>query len=120
MNALAEQACSGLALVGRTSGPGRAIGAAAIEDTNDALILDRVTDLDPLADKLQEERVRRVIEPVLAGIETHEYSIHDLDHVRDLGLVARNDRMRIANPVYAEVVPHKLPHPLQSGLRQDP
>lgn len=120
MNALAEQACSGLALVGRTSGPGRAIGAAAIEDANDALILDRVTDLDPLADKLQEERVRRVIEPVLAGIETHEYSIHDLDHVRDLGLVARNDRMRIANPVYAEVVPHKLPHPLQSGLRQDP
>jgi hypothetical protein len=33
------------------------------------LILRRETHLDQLTDKLQEERVRRVIEPLLAGVD---------------------------------------------------
>jgi len=39
--------------------------------------------------------------------------------VRDLGLVAPDDPVRIANPVYAEVVPRELTEVLRQGLRQD-
>ena len=36
-------------------------------DAQELRILARVTHLDNLADKLREERVRRVVEPILAG-----------------------------------------------------
>ena len=39
-----------------------------IEQAKENLILRRVTHLDQLADKLREARVRRVIEPMLAGV----------------------------------------------------
>ena len=45
----------------------RAITEADILDAQERLILARVTHLDNLADKLREERVRRVVEPILAG-----------------------------------------------------
>lgn len=45
-----------------------------VEQARENLILRRETHLDQLADKLQEERVRRVIEPVLAGSRLAEQS----------------------------------------------
>ena len=75
VNALARQACF------RDKGGrdrGRAIDVLAINDAKEVLIQSRVTHLDQLADKLQEERVRRVIGPVLACATEHSYSIHDL------------------------------------------
>ena len=36
-------------------------------EAQERLIVDRVTHLDNLADKLREERVRRVVEPILTG-----------------------------------------------------
>ena len=38
--------------------------------------------------------------------------------VRDLGLIARDDPPRIANPVYAEVVPRELTYTTEAGLVQ--
>ena len=63
--------------------------------------------MDQLADKLREPRVRRVIEPLLSG----EYGVHsafDAEYVRDLGLVGPKPPLRIANPIYAEVLPRVL------------
>ena len=47
----------------------RPITAAAILEAQERLILRRDTHIDDLANKLREERVRRVIEPILAGAD---------------------------------------------------
>ncbi len=113
VNALAYQACF------KTEG-GRdrsePIRVVAIDEAREALILGRVTHLDQLANTLREERVRRVILPMLAGSADWGYSVRDLEYVRDLGLAATEGAVRIANPIYAEVVPRELTAVLQSGL----
>ena len=81
--------------------------------------MSRQVHLDQLADKLREDRVRRVVEPLLSGSDETRYHAHDLEYVRDLGLVARDDPLRIANPIYAEVVPRELTWAAQSSLLQE-
>ena len=49
-----------------------------------------MTHLDNLADKLREERVRRVVEPILTGADEQAWSTEDVEYVRDLGLVAQD------------------------------
>jgi len=104
--------------------PGRArtrpITAGAILEAQERLILRRDTHIDDLANKLREERVRRVIEPILAGGDEIRGSEEDLAYVRDLGLVARaaDEPPRIANPIYAEVVPRHLNNLVQETLPQ--
>jgi hypothetical protein len=77
-----------------------------IERAAQNLIIERQTHLDSLVDKLQETRVRNVIEPVLAGLMTEGDSGYENDvlYVRDLGLIAQKDPVRIANPIYREVI----------------
>ena len=61
------------------------------------------------ADKLREERVRRVIEPLLIGQDTAlDLPLDDIDYARDLGLVALDKPLRVANPIYREVIPRQL------------
>ena len=98
----------------------RAITEGDILDAQERLILARVTHLDQLADKLREERVRRVVEPILAGASVSAWSTEDVAYVHDLGLVTLDDEgtPRIANPIYAEVVPRHLNHAVQMGLPQ--
>ena len=79
------------------------------------LILSRRTHLDQLAHKLEEARVRRVVEPILSGGEARHHA-RDLEYVRDLGLLAPDSPPRIANPIYAEVVPRELGYVLQDSL----
>ena len=97
----------------------RPITAAHLLDAQEQLILSRVTHLDQLADKLREDRVRRVVEPLLSGGDRRMATARDLDYVRDLGLIARDDPLRIANPIYAEVVPRELTYAVQAGLLQE-
>ena len=79
------------------------------------LILSRRTHLDQLAHKLEEARVRRVVEPLLSGGEAR-HQVRDLEYVRDLGLLAPDSPPRMANPIYAEVVPRELGYVLQDSL----
>ena len=99
----------------------RPITAAAILEAQERLILRRDTHIDDLAHKLREERVRRVIEPILAGADRSTWSSEDVAYVHDLGLVARDadGPPHIANPIYAEVVPRHLNHAVQAGLPQE-
>ena len=117
VNALCQEACTRTAV---GSDEGRPITGDAILDAQEQLILNRVTHLDQLTDKLQEARVRRVIEPLLSGASVDESSTRDLEYVRDLGLVARDGPPRMANPIYAEVVPRELTYAVQEKLLQDP
>ena len=98
----------------------RPITAAAVLEAQERLILRRDTHIDDLAHKLREERVRRVIEPILAGADRQTWSSEDVAYVHDLGLVAQDagGLPRIANPIYAEVVPRHLNHAVQIGLPQ--
>ena len=117
VNALAYEACF-RGEAGRDRG--RAVTAAAIEDAREQLIRRRETHLDQLADKLQEARVRRVVEPLLTGGGTPGTIVaDDLEYVRDLGLVARDDPVRIANPIYREVVPRDLTWTTQAFIAHE-
>ena len=96
----------------------RPITAAAILEAQERLIQRRDTHVDDLAYKLREERVRRVVEPILTGSVEAACSDEDLAYARDLGLVAQDaaGTPRIANPIYAEVVPRHLNYAVQAGL----
>ena len=116
VNALADETC----FYGEAAEDRRIpITADAIREAQEQLILRRETHLDQLADKLQEKRVQRVVEPLLSGGDTRDFSARDLEYVRDLGLIARDDPLRIANPIYAEVVPRELTYAAQAGLVED-
>ncbi len=70
----------------------RPITGERIEQAKENLILRRVTHLDQLADKLREARVRRVIEPMLAGMTMGEVPEDDRQYLVDLGLLPRSPR----------------------------
>ena len=117
VNALAYQACF-RSDKGRDRS--RAIVQADIMEAREALILRRDTHLDQLTDKLQEERVRRVVEPLLVGGDGWDATVDDIEYVQDLGLIARDPPIRLANPIYAEVVPRQLTWRAQVKLLDDP
>ncbi len=96
--------------------PDREITVEAVDAAREAIILRRETHLDQLTDKLKEDRVRRVIEPILAGTFGLDMQDHDLEYARDLGLVAADSPIRIANPIYAEVIPRALTWAIQEKL----
>ena len=91
-----------------------------IEQAKENLILRRVTHLDQLADKLREERVRRVIEPMLAGTAPGEVPEDDRQYLVDLGLLRRagGGGLVVANPMYREVLPRMLASGPQDSLPQ--
>jgi len=91
----------------------RTVTADAVTQAQERLISRRETHLDQLADKLPEDRVQRVVEPLLSGDDEREFS------ARDLGLVAADPPLRIANPIYAEVVPSELTCAAQEWLVQE-
>ena len=93
----------------------RPIEADDIHAAREELILSRRTHLDQLAHKLEEERVRRVVGPILSGSEV-QHDGRDLEYLRDLGLLAPGSPPRIANPIYQEVVPRELGYVLQDSL----
>ena len=116
VNALADETCFRDEAAENEDRP---ITSEDIREAQEQLILRRETHLDQLADKLQEERVQRVVEPLLSGGDEREFSTRDLEYVRDLGLVASNEPLRIANPIYAEIVPRELTYAAQVGLDED-
>ena len=97
-----------------------AIRAGDILAAREELIQRRDTHINQLAERLWEERVRRVVEPLLSGGDEWSWSDRDLKYVRDLGLIARDPPPRIANPIYTEVVPRELTSAAQERLPQDP
>ena len=115
VNALADQACFRPGAANRRD----PVAAVAIIEAKEHLILRRETHLEQLTDKLKEERVRRIVEPLLSGAEERHFTDRDLEYVRDLGLVAQDRPLRIANPIYAEVIPRELTWVIQEEFDQD-
>src|SRR5215470_3505935 len=92
-----------------------------MDQAKERLILARATHLDSLAAKLAEPRVHRVIEPVLAGelFDLDPYD-DDLRYTCDLGLIAPKPPIRIANPIYHEVIARVLTANAEANVIADP
>jgi hypothetical protein len=92
-----------------------------MEQAKERLILARATHLDSLAAKLAEPRVRHILEPVLAGtlLQLDPYD-DDLTYARDLGLIAPDSPVRIANPIYREVIARVLTTGVEANVTADP
>jgi hypothetical protein len=74
------------------------------------IVLRRETHIDSLLERLKEERVQRVIEPMMLG-ESGEIDLlsDDLSYVKDLGLIAIEAGIKKpANPIYAEIIGRTL------------
>ena len=115
VNALAFQACF-RDPAGRDRS--RTVTADDILNAREALIRRRETHLDQLGARLRQERVRRVIEPLLTGASVDDSTVADIEYSRDLGLIASDDPIRITNPIYREVIPRELTGRVQSKLAQ--
>jgi hypothetical protein len=71
--------------------------------------------------KLMEPRVRRIIEPMLTGRDAvFDPYDDDLSYVRDLGLVTTKDPVRIANPIYKEVIARVLSKMVEAQVPSEP
>jgi hypothetical protein len=91
-----------------------------INQAKENLIIRRDTHIDQLLDKLNEERVRRVIEPILAGsIEAEKIPADDVKYTEDLGLITGKPQLSIANQIYKEVIPRELTYSTQLTIRQE-
>jgi hypothetical protein len=77
-----------------------------MEQAIERLIVARATHLDSLVARLHEPRVRRIIEPLIAGtaLDIDGTYDEDISYVRDVGLVASTRPVQVANPIYQEVI----------------
>jgi AAA domain len=94
-----------------------------IDEAKERLILARATHLDSLVDKLSEPRVRRVMEPLIAGDlpdEADNTYNDDVRYIQDLGLIAPNRPLRVTNPIYREVIVRVLSTRTEDVITADP
>jgi len=98
--------------------PTQNITAADLFQAKENLIERNDTHLDSLAERLHEDRVRAIIEPMLAGQDLGNVPQEDLRFIVDLGLCRIDPRggLVIANPIYREVLPRMLAYVPRAGL----
>jgi AAA-like domain len=98
------------------------ITADMIQAAREEMIQRRYVHLDQLTYRLSEDRVRRVIAPMLEGNESGMLQLvaDDLSYCVDLGLVRieRGQLPQIANPIYREIIPREITFSAQATLDQ--
>jgi len=117
VNALARETVEKLGLA-----PSDPVTDAHMDEAIERLIVARATHFDSLAARLHEPRVKRVIEPMLAGtfLSADPTYDDDLSYTRDLGLITRSVPLQIANPMYQEVIVRTLTERLEASIHVDP
>jgi len=83
------------------------------------LILKRPTHFDSLMERLKEERIRKVIQPLILGEDVMDKTSDDYLYTRDLGLIKESDGGLVepANQIYAEIIIRLLSYSLQENLK---
>jgi hypothetical protein len=99
-----------------------AITAEHVEASKETIILERRSHIDSLVARLREERVRRILAPMLVGDRaTEDVLDDDFAYVLGLGLIReQHGRYEIANPIYREVIPRALTHTQQLQIANEP
>ena len=113
VNALAYQAC--FRDIQDRSKP---ITQEILEQARETLIKRCDTHIDVLLDRLSEPRVRGIIDTLLSGEEGTGFPPDDLLYVQDLGLISRGE-IRVANPIYQEIIPRALANTKQKEILQE-
>jgi len=88
----------------------REIVSAHVEKAVENIIQRRDTHIDSLLMRLKEERVRRIVEPVIVGeAKGFDFTDDDYQYVLDLGLL-KNEKgiLTPSNPLYGDVMIRKL------------
>jgi hypothetical protein len=81
------------------------------------IIIRRDTHIDSLLERLKEERVRSIIEPLIYGGFIQTVLSDDYQYVVDLGLIKEyNYRIVPSNPIYAEIMIRTLTSEAQTDL----
>ncbi|GBU23470.1 hypothetical protein R83H12_00081 [Fibrobacteria bacterium R8-3-H12] len=81
------------------------------------IILARGTHFDSLMERLREERVRKVIQPLILGEEADRTTDNYL-YAKDLGLIREfNGKVEPANPIYAEVIIRTITCTAQEAIK---
>jgi hypothetical protein len=93
-----------------------------VEKVVETIIYRRDTHIDSLLERLKEERVRKVIEPVITGDEKIFSPFDDnLQYVIDLGLLKKEGgSLKSSNPIYTEVIVRYLSMMTQESLEYKP
>ena len=109
------------AMAKRLNEYGRVVTAEDVREVEEEMIQSRRMHLNHrLWDKLLDGQVRQVIRPLLMGEENPDFSTEDREYVRDLGLIAEGDPLRIANPMYTEMIPRELSSVARACLMVEP
>jgi len=110
VNAVAKEVIAGILQYDYT----RPITESLIEEAIQAIISRRDSHIDSLLERLKEERVRKVIEPILNGEDFYERTSDDYQYVIDLGLIKSiGGKIQPANPIYGEVIARTLSYDAQ-------
>jgi Holliday junction resolvase len=85
------------------------------------IILNRPAHIDSLMERLNEERIRKVMEPIILGEGFINRDSDDFLYAKDMGLIRidSDSKIKPANPIYTEVIIRKLSSLVQEEL-QDP
>ncbi len=91
-----------------------------MQAAKDTIVLARRTHIDSLLARLGEDRVRRVLDPMLAGGTTGDGVLDDdFAYVASLGLLRKDGaRWVVANPIYREVIPRALTAVKEAQMEQ--
>lgn len=118
VNALADEIIEELAIP-----PSEPVTVNHVVVAKERLIKARATHLDSLAAKLVEPRVARVIAPLIAGEVASGMDLEyndDVAYLRDLGLIASDNPIRVANPIYREVILRVLSAGAEQQIAAEP
>lgn len=115
VNALAYQAC-----FRDVTDRAIAITRETVEKAKEVLIARQDTHIDVLIDRLKEERVKNIVQALLLGTQGPiDFPSDDILYAQDLGIISRLDKgLKIANPIYQEILPRALVESTQRTIDQ--
>ncbi|HSC25383.1 MAG TPA: AAA-like domain-containing protein [Candidatus Babeliales bacterium] len=113
VNALAYQSCF-RDVIDRS----QPITKDVIERAKETLIKRCDTHIDVLIDRLQEPRVRNIMDAIIGTqSDLTTFPSDDVQYIRDLGLIKLHS-FDIANPIYQEIIPRALAQVTQERIRE--
>ncbi len=99
----------------------QAISSDHVEQAVQTVILHRDTHIDSLMERLREDRVKRIVEPVILGeSKTYDTLNDDYQYVLDLGLLRETEHRLLvpSNPIYGEIIIRTLSSRAQMEMEQ--
>ncbi|MDA0323007.1 MAG: PD-(D/E)XK nuclease domain-containing protein, partial [Verrucomicrobia bacterium] len=114
VNALCEKIVYETAPTGKVD----AVTAAHVDAAKELLIQSRATHIDSLGERLKDDRVRKVIQPMIIGQTDAALgrADRDVEFCMDLGLIAWEGSLVIANAIYREVIARYLSQNFQDNI----